>query len=186
MPAAKYKIERKCALCGTSFLAKTIDSIYCSKSCSNKAYNQRIKEKKQQEEKQQRLEAISENRLYISVSEAVVIFGISKDTIHRLIRDGRLCATNLGKRLTRISLASLQDMFPKEEQKDTNINPVKDLNKKLAPEECYTIGEIPERFGVSSKTVYEMIRRYGIPKQQIGKYVYVSKKLIENILGSPK
>ncbi|MCQ2227645.1 MAG: helix-turn-helix domain-containing protein [Bacteroidales bacterium] len=145
-----------------------------------------MKEKKEEEEKRHRSEAISENRLFVSVSEAVDMFGISKDTIRRLIKKGRLSATNLGERLTRISLASLQAMFPKEEQKNRNTNPVQTPNERLNPEECYTIGEIPEKFGVSSKTVYDMIRRYGIPKQQIGKYVYVSKKLIENILGSPK
>lgn len=179
MPAAKYNIERKCACCGASFKANTIDSVYCSKACSNKAYKLRMKEKKEEEEKRHRSEAISENRLFVSVSEAVDMFGISKDTIRRLIKKGRLSATNLGERLTRISLASLQEMFPKEEQKNRNTNPVQTPNERLNPEECYTIGEIPEKFGVSSKTVYDMIRRYGIPKQQIGKYVYVSKKLIE-------
>lgn len=45
MPAAKFKIIRKCKLCGEVFLAKTLDSVYCSPRCSKIAWNERRKEK---------------------------------------------------------------------------------------------------------------------------------------------
>ena len=52
----------------------------------------------------------------------------------------------------------------------------------MEPEDCYTIGEITEKYGISEKTVYEMIRRRGIPIRQIGRFVYAPKKKIEKIL----
>ena len=46
---------------------------------------------------------IPEARDYITVPEAVAMFGISRDTIYRLIRKGTIPCVNLGERLTRIS-----------------------------------------------------------------------------------
>ena len=47
MAEAKYQIRRKCECCGATFLAKSLESRFCSKSCSNKACKQRQKEKQQ-------------------------------------------------------------------------------------------------------------------------------------------
>lgn len=34
MPAAKFQILRKCPIYGNEFIAKTIESYYCSSTCS--------------------------------------------------------------------------------------------------------------------------------------------------------
>ena len=34
MPAAKFEITRQCKVCGETFVAKTIESWYCSPKCS--------------------------------------------------------------------------------------------------------------------------------------------------------
>ena len=54
MPAAKFEIKRKCQVCGQEFIAKTIESWYCSKRCSNIAYKRR----KDEEKRNQRLDEI--------------------------------------------------------------------------------------------------------------------------------
>lgn len=41
MPAAKFEIKRKCQICGEEFLAKTIESWYCSPRCSKIAWKRR-------------------------------------------------------------------------------------------------------------------------------------------------
>ena len=51
------------------------------------------------------------------IAEAVALFGISRDTIYRLIRKGCLPAVNLAERLTRISYAHIKSMFSLVEQK---------------------------------------------------------------------
>ena len=47
MASAKFQIERKCEICGKSFIAKTLTSRYCSKNCSQAAYKQRKKEERE-------------------------------------------------------------------------------------------------------------------------------------------
>lgn len=37
MPAIGFEIKRKCKVCGEVFLAKTLDSQYCSPKCSKVA-----------------------------------------------------------------------------------------------------------------------------------------------------
>lgn len=68
MPAAKFQIERKCELCGKSFLAKTITSKYCSKQCSRSAYAQRKREEKLEEMRKKKASKVPKNQSYLSIS----------------------------------------------------------------------------------------------------------------------
>ena len=180
MPTAKYEIKRKCEYCGATFLAKTLDSRFCSKQCSNKAYEQRVAEKKKVERLNEIVSQIPEARDYISVKEAVALFGVGRDTIYRLIRKGSIPAINIGKRLTRISKSKLEEMLPlREAPIDRSIALPKPYH--LEPEDCYTIGEIAEKFSISESTVYGHIRKYSIPIRQIGRFVYAPKSEIDHL-----
>jgi excisionase family DNA binding protein len=109
---------------------------------------------------------------YISIAETVILFGISKDTIRRLIKAGKIPAINLGQRLTKINRAHIETMFTAvalPEQKPQEQQAVK---LQYEPGECYTNGEVSEKFGVSPSTVSSIIRRNNIPKREIGKFVY--------------
>ena len=53
-------------------------------------------QEKQEEQRQQLAEQIPTDRPYISIAEAVVLFGISRDTIYRQIRKGNIPAFDLG------------------------------------------------------------------------------------------
>ena len=117
MAASKLKIPKICKHCGKPFKAKTVITRYCSVICINAASRQRKKQAKEEERKRQILQASAatiagiQTRPYITVAEAVVLFGISKNTIHRLIKAGKIPAANLGERLTRISRAHIEAMF---------------------------------------------------------------------------
>ena len=54
MPAIGFEIKRKCKVCGEVFLAKTLDSQYCSPKCSKVAWK-RKKDAKEKNEKLNRL-----------------------------------------------------------------------------------------------------------------------------------
>ncbi len=181
MGYSKMKIPKVCEFCGNSFLAKTITTRYCSHKCGNAAGRKLAKERVNEEMRQRIILSIPRDRLYISVREACVLFNLSKDTIHRLIRSGRLSAINMGVRLTRINRDHLEAMFPKIETVDP-----KPVSAKLNydKEECYTIGEISKKFEVSDSTVNKTIRKHSIPKKQIGKFVYVPKVEIDRIFSS--
>lgn len=180
MAAAKYQIRRKCELCGAEFLAKTLDSRYCSRACSKKAYNKRKAEESKRLQQDMLISRIPDGRDYISVSEAEALFGVSKDTIRRMIRKGDIPSINLGERLTRVSKSALLQKLPLRE---VPIDRSKSLPKtySLEPEDCYAIGEIAEKFGINDSTVFLHIRKYSIPTRQIGNYVYAPKSEIDRI-----
>ena len=51
----------------------------------------------------------------------------------------------------------------------------------LEPEDCYTIGEVCEKYHINDSSVWAHVRRYSIPSRQIGNYVYVPKEEIDNL-----
>lgn len=178
---AMNKIEKQCGICGKPFSPKTVNSVYCSKNCSDIAYRKKKVLQKKEGQQQAVTDKITADRLYISVPEAFVLFGIAKSTLYRLIRQKKIPAINLGTRLVRIDRAAIEQMFPI--RKTTPITKEKQTAKlySLEPNDCYTIGEIAKRFGISDSSVYKHIRKFSIPTRQIGKYVYAPKSEIDNI-----
>jgi excisionase family DNA binding protein len=185
MGYSKLKIPKVCECCGKTFEAKTVTTRFCSKPCAYKADNKRKKFERQEVKQQELIAKIPTNRPYISVAETVLLFGISRDTVYRLVRMGKIPAVNLGKRLTRISRAHIETMFAPLTVVPTI--PEKQPKKMdYSQAECYTIGEITEKFGISPSTVSNAIRRNSIPKKQIGKFVYVPKIEIDKIFANKK
>lgn len=90
MPTAQYEIKRKCKCCGATFLAKSLDSYYCSRACSDKGYKQRKALKQQRERWDKVIGEIPDLRDYISVAEAEAMFGVCAKTIRRLINSGKV------------------------------------------------------------------------------------------------
>ena len=176
------KIQKPCAICGKLFTPKTVNSLYCSKKCGEAAY----RKKKAEQKKAEQLKAVADNvpsdRPFISIPEAIAIYGVAKSTLYRLIRQGEIPAINLGTRLLRISRTEIEQIFPKRQQNEKTIaetQPAKLYN--LEPENCYCINDISEKFGISPSTVYAHIRKYSIPTRQIGSFVYAPKSEIDKL-----
>ncbi|HZK98185.1 MAG TPA: helix-turn-helix domain-containing protein [Prolixibacteraceae bacterium] len=188
MGISKLKIPKICEQCGKPFEAKTVVTRFCSPICVNKSGKEKKRESKDVERKQSILEqstnqiAQIQTRPYISITDATVLFGISKDTIRRLIKAGKIPAVNLGQRLTRVSRLHIEAMFTEvvlpEEPKEP---PVK---LRYNESECYKITEVSEKFDISPSTVNKTIRRYSIPRRQVGKFVYVPKEQIDRIFSN--
>jgi len=184
MGYSKLKIPKVCEYCRKPFEAKTVTTRFCSKECSHKADNARKKAGRKEAKQQELIAQIPNNRPYISIAEAVLLFGISRDTIYRLVRLGKIPSINLGDRLTRISRTHIETMFAPLEVVPISTNQSKKMD--YSQEECYTIGEITDKFGVSPATVSNVIRRNSIPKKQVGKFVYVPKVEIDKIFANKK
>lgn len=180
MPAAKFEIKRKCSICGEEFLAKTIESWYCSPRCSKITWKRRKDEEKRNLRLDEVVKSIPKDQDYIKVSEAYALFGISRDTLYRLIRKETISHINLGTNQIRVSKAELLKLYPLRKKALTKPKPIAKLYS-LEPKDCYTIGEITEKFLVNESTVYLHIRKYSIPTRQIGNFVYVPKKEIDNL-----
>lgn len=184
MPGIALEIRRKCKVCGKVFLVKKLDSQFCSKRCGD-VYRKRIKDANKREERLSEIILhIPDDREYISVKEAVAIFGVERDTIYRLIKKGKIPAINLVTRLTRIKRDELEKLLPtRQEIKKESEKPVPKLYS-LEPEDCYTIGEICKKYHINDSTVWSHVRKYSIPSRQIGNYVYIPKEEIDNLYKS--
>lgn len=180
MPSAKLDFQRKCIVCGEAFTPKTITSRCCSAKCTKIASKRKKEEERKAEELSELISQIPEARDYITVPEAVAMFGISRDTIYRLIRKGTIPCVNLGERLTRISKDELSKMYPVRNMVAKEDKPIAKLYS-LEPEDCYNIGEIAKKFHINEGTVYSHIRKYSIPTRQIGNYVYAPKAEIDKL-----
>lgn len=180
MPAAQFLMTRICEICGSSFTPKTITSKYCCKKCSDVAYKRKKDKQKKMDAMDAVVNSIPANRDYISISEAMAMFGIGKNTLYRMIRNGVISSINIGQRLTRISKSELSQMFPIRDSNVQEPAPKKKLYS-LEPEDCYTIGEIAKKFRINDSTVYAHIRKYSIPTRQIGNFVYAPKSEIDKL-----
>lgn len=185
MAKSKLKIPKICEQCGKPFEAKTVATRFCSSYCVDKSGRVKRRRAKEAIEKQTLLEesinkiAEIQTRPFISVSEATVLFGISKDTIRRLIKAGKIPAYNLGQRLTRVSRVHIEAMFTAVDLPEAPEE--RPVRMQYDKSECYNIAEVSEKFGISPSTVNKTIRKYSIPRRQIGKYVYVPKEQIEEL-----
>ena len=184
MPTIGFEIKRKCKVCGKVFVAKTLDSHYCSPKCGKVAW----KRKKDAKDKSARLEAIArpipDIREYISVKEAVAMFGVERNTLYRLIKSGRIPAVNIGTRLIRIKRSDMENLFlTRPESIAEKERPIPKLYS-MEPEDCYTITQVCEKYHINDSSVWAHVRKYSIPSRQIGNYVYVPKQEIDNLYKS--
>lgn len=183
MGIAKFEIRRKCMVCGESFMAKTIESWYCSPRCSKIAYKRRRDEEIRHSKLYVIVRKIPKSQEYVKVSEAYALFGISKDTLYRLIRKGKIPYVNAGKKMIRVSKTELMKMYPLRKHPLKKEKPEPKLYS-LEPKNCYTINEMCKKYHMNDSTAYMQIRKYSIPTRQIGNYVYVPKKEIDNLYKS--
>jgi len=180
MPSSKFELIRKCQLCGKEFYAKTTDSVFCSTSCSQKSYKRRKAELKKAQMLDEVVKRIDDKTDFIKVSEAYALFGVCGMTIYRLIKKGTISMVNLGEKQIRVRKSELAKIYPLRRKAGTA---PKQLTKlySLEQKDCYSIGEVTEKFGVCESTVYKNIRQHSIPTRQIGKYVYVPKDEINKL-----
>ena len=170
-------------VCGESFMAKNIESWYCSPRCSKIAYKRRRDEEIRHSKLDVIVRKIPKSQEYVKVSEAYALFRISKDTIYRLIRKGKIPYMNAGKKMIRVSKTELMKMYPLRKHPLKKEKPEPKLYS-LEPKNCYTINEMCKKDHMNDSTAYMQIRKYSIPTRQIGNYVYVPKKEIDNLYKS--
>lgn len=175
------RVDKQCLVCGDGFLPKSVTSVYCSPKCSKKAYKLKMKRLKKEAELKALADKIPKGRIFISVAEAGILFGVAKRTLYRLVGLGKIPSVNLGTRLVRIDRRVMEELFGSaRDLPQTESRPKKKLYS-LEKEDCYSIGEIAHRFQISEGSVYSHIRKYSIPTRQIGKHVYAPKSEIDNL-----
>jgi hypothetical protein len=70
---------------------------FCSKGCSHKTGNNKKKAAQKEIKQQEFIAKIPSNRPYISIAEAVLLFGISPSTVSYAIRRNSISKKQVGK-----------------------------------------------------------------------------------------
>ncbi|MDR0873208.1 MAG: helix-turn-helix domain-containing protein [Prevotellaceae bacterium] len=185
MAQSQLRLPRLCEYCGKPFEAKTVATRYCSNACGNRANKERLKREKEEARKQTLLEhaathiAEIQTRPYITVAEATDLFGISKDTVRRLIKKGKLPAVNLGERLTRISRVHIEEMFTAvqmpEQVEETKSAADNTPQNAINPDDYYTVGDIVSKYNTYPLVISNFIEKHKIQKLKFGRSVYIPK-----------
>ena len=93
---------------------------------------------------------------------------------------GLLPSHNFGQRQTRLSRQYMDEHFKKKPRQRNKKKEAFSFDSK----DCYTIGQIAQKFHINEGTVLTHIRRNSIPTRQIGNYVYVPKTEIDKLYKS--
>lgn len=99
-------IPKTCQHCGNAFTARTTVTKYCCDTCAKRAYKARKRKEKIQAtlEKDLKEETQAQNpntinhKDFLSVTEVSQLIGVSRWTIQRMIKQGRLKAVSFGRK----------------------------------------------------------------------------------------
>ena len=114
--SSNIRIQRICQQCGNEFTAKTTVTKYCGDNCAKRAYKARKKAEKidatnkatQKQIEKPILEIQSKE--FLTGIETCQIFGISRTTLWRLIKQGKLKPANIGRKII-IRKSDLHNLF---------------------------------------------------------------------------
>ena len=193
--SSNIQVQRVCKYCGKEFTAKTTVTKYCSDTCSKRAYKARKRaEKVDQSNKEThriKTQPIKELKAkeFLTISEACKLLSVSRWTIWRAIKNNELKAGSIGRRKL-IRRSDIDKLFkPTHYQIPEAILTLQEPEPeewKQAREfditECYTLTEVQNKYGISEKALYDLIKRNSIPKLKKGWYAYVPKAIIDNLL----
>ncbi|WP_394749319.1 helix-turn-helix transcriptional regulator [Spongiimicrobium salis] len=176
--SSNIRIKRICQHCSQEFTAKTTVTKYCGDNCAKRAYKARKRNEKLNNSDTE-VKAVKTTKIdnvqtkqFLTVKEVALLLGCSSKTVYRLIDRGTIKAVNLSERMTRISRASIENVFTHSDMIQTEIPDLED---------CYTIQDITNIYGISSSALYAILKRNDVPKFRKGKYSYVEKKRINQL-----
>jgi len=179
----RIEVQRICQQCGDEFTAKTTVTKYCTHKCNQKAYKARKRNEKVVQKsnniEERKIEAIEllKTKEFLTVREVAQLLNCSIRSVYYYIEEGTIRAVNLGQRLTRIKRSEIDNLF-------TSVNDI-DLKDEepiqYSIHDCYNLTEVQNKYGISEKALYDIIKRNKIPKQKKGWYAYVPKVIIDNL-----
>lgn len=179
--SSNIRLQRICQHCGNEFTAKTTVTKYCGDTCAKRAYKARKKAEKISSSNKETLQIKKQPiqnvkaKEFLTAKDAALLLGLSLRTVYRLINNGTIKATNLGERLTRIHKDNLNELLPNSTTPLITVDTIR-------IEDCYNLSEIQNKFNISEKTLYNLIKREKVPKIKNGKFTYVPKKTIDHLL----
>lgn len=183
--SSNIEVIRICEHCKKQFTARTTRTRYCSHICNSRGYKSLVRKGKVEKSNNEIVQLLNTDLEkikpleFLKITQATLLFGISRSTLYRLVNNGQLDIAKFGKR-TVIRRCDLEAFFA---------IPVQDVTLKTGQQfpgfdNCYTITEIQQKYNISSGALYLLIQRQGIVKYSVGKFTCVSKQDIDIIFNA--
>lgn len=116
--SSNIRMNKICEQCGNDFEARTTKTRFCTHSCNRKFYKASVKaakieaaKTKTNSIKKEKLIVDLKDKEFLTVADMARLLSTSKRTVYRLIEDGKIKASNVGERLTRINRADNKNLF---------------------------------------------------------------------------
>ncbi|MCS5543615.1 MAG: helix-turn-helix domain-containing protein [SAR86 cluster bacterium] len=183
--SSNIRINLICEECGNDFTAKTTVTKYCSKKCNSRAYKRAKRTVELQpiiQKSNRNTQKVRDNlslKEFLSVTEVSKLIGCSRQNVYKLIKSGKLNATNLLEKKTIVRRVDLDQLF----NEISNKKKIKQQEMTYSVSECYAINEIIEKFEMSESALYSYIKRNNIPKVKKRRNVYIPKIFIDKLFG---
>ena len=183
--SSKIEVIRICEHCKKQFTARTTRTRYCSHICNSRGYKSLVRKGKVEKSNEETVKLLNTNLEkikpleFLKITQASLLFGISRSTIYRLVNNGHLDIGKFGKR-TVIRRCDLESFFA---------IPIQDVTLKTGQQfpgfdNCYTITQIQQKYNISSGALYLLIQRQGLVKYSVGKFTCVAKQDIDIIFNT--
>ena len=183
------EIPKLCNYCGKEFMAKRTSTRYCSPSCNSAHYKILSRKRVIKRATSFHINKIFptneqiNKKIFLSINEACTLLGLSRSTLNRYIKNGKIEIFKLNKKviIKRESIDSFLMNFQSIHIPDEVLTTKNSFNIK----DYYYFGEIQNLYGVSESTIYNHLRTHKIEKVKIGKYYYILKTDVTRIFGEP-
>lgn len=186
--SSNIEVQKICLHCGKEFTARKTTTKYCSHNCARQEYKRNARNEKIEAVKRETLERKNpdlvnvKERPFLTVKQAATLLNSTPKTIYRIIQRGELNAINLGQRKTLIRREDIERLFERPEKPNSReLEPV-----AFEKENFWTVGQIQDLFGISETALYHLALREGLTKVSRPPFVYIPKKEIVKIFGTPK
>ena len=115
--STNIEIQRICEHCGSSFIAQTTITRYCSHKCNSKDYKAKLRAKKIEASNNQTQRIITKPleilkaKEFLTVKEVANLLNCSVRSVYYSIESGSIKAVNLSQRVTRIKRTDIDKLF---------------------------------------------------------------------------
>lgn len=188
-------VNRICEYCNIEFVAKTTVTRFCGDICAKRSYKQRLRDKKLEQSNKQ-IESIKNqtasttqirkikdvsNLEYLNPTDVSKLLMCSRKNVYSLMNSGRLVYSQLSTKKRLISRKEVDRFL--DDNKPIGRKPVDRIEKEFDLNYSLSIQEIQERYGISEKALYEIIKKHNVRKYKTGKYVFVENRDLIKIFG---
>lgn len=183
--SSNIEVTRICEHCKKQFTARTTRTRYCSHICNSRGYKALARKGKVEKSNQETVQLLNTDLEkikpleFLKITQASLLFGISRSTIYRLVNKGQLDIGKFGKR-TVLRRCDLEAFFAVPVQEVT----LKTGQQFPGFDNCYTITEIQQKYNISSGALYLLLQRQGIVKYSVGRFTCVAKQDIDIIFNA--